>query len=415
MSNVVPVVPPVSVSSGSSILTINCAPTIQSKIGEGGSQTDTESVMKKPKRRSRKRSNPASSSCYSVVSDTTAKTTANGAFSTASNHDNAETLSLGDTATTPVSEDESDAQRRRRDRNLREQERSQRIATQIADLKDILSQSNVAFKPDKYSTLVSVHNYILSLQERVKSLDKEHKGLLSTIAGAGEIVNRGVVGVGSSAKDQVTANQVGSSSIHPVENSSSREATEGNYGMGEDDRVGEYDIGLDYKSFFHKCTVALCVTSIDGRLIECNNEFVHFCGISKEVLEASGLRSLKQQFPNPALKREENEHSSSSTGNTSVSASCEKMTSKDVTGLSLFNLLSRSDMSVVFEAMSTMLTSHSSDVNKQSRAGSPLVNHWTGTVDNFSQLQRKVRINISLVRHKCNKPKYFNCAVTPRA
>lgn len=133
------------------------------------------------------------------------------------------------------------------------------------------------------------------------------------------------------------------------------------------------------------------------------------------MLEASGLRSLKQQFPNPALKREENEHSSSSTGNTSVSASCEKMTSKDVTGLSLFNLLSRSDMSVVFEAMSTMLTSHSSDVNKQSRAGSPLVNHWTGTVDNFSQLQRKVRINISLVRHKCNKPKYFNCAVTPRA
>ena len=79
--------------------------------------------------------------------------------------------------------------KRRSERNAREQERSHKITERITELRKVLAEAGVHFKPDRYSTLVSVVSYIKTLQTRSESLDEEHRRLLDTISGADRLVN----------------------------------------------------------------------------------------------------------------------------------------------------------------------------------------------------------------------------------
>jgi len=410
-------------------LTQNSTPTAQCNNDKECLKDDGNVVSKKLKKRgSRKRYNPSSPPSSSTVISNTTNTTKKNTYQTSpdltsssfNNNESELTSNHSTSAPLHVSDDESDAVKRRRDRNQREQERSQRIASQIADLKDLLSQSNVAFKPDKYSTLVSVHQHIESLQRRGEDLDREHKGLLDTIAGAGEIVNQGMVGIGGCREEQVVADQVGSSTAlgsTPDGGGGENEMDVAGIGAESEADMGDYVQGLDYKSFFFRCTVAMCVASIDGRLLECNNEFIKICGLTKEVLDASGLLSNGREGMEFSVKSEVDVTTGDEEDrkNDSVSVAGKEDASTSCKVLSLFNLLSRDDMGTVFEAMSTMLRSQSSDATTRTGAGSSLLNHWTGVVDSFSKMKRTLRINITLVRQKCGTPKYFNCAVTPCA
>jgi len=266
---------------------------------------------------------------------------------------------------------------------------------------------------------VSVHQHIESLQRRGEDLDREHKGLLDTIAGAGEIVNQGMVGIGGGREEQVVADQVGSSTAlcSTSDGGGENEMDAARIGAESEADMGDYVQGLDYKSFFFRCTVALCVASIDGRLLECNNEFIKICGLTKEVLDASGLLSNGREGMEFSVKSEVDVTTGDEEDrrNDLVSVAGKEDASTSSKVLSLFNLLSRDDMGTVFEAMSTMLRSQSSDATTRTGAGSSLLNHWTGVVDSFSKMKRTLRINITLVRQKCGTPKYFNCAVTPCA
>jgi hypothetical protein len=77
-----------------------------------------------------------------------------------------------------VSEDE----RIRHDRNSREQQRSQQITTQIEELRRLLQSANVDVeKADKYSTLVTVGEYIKQLHDDAAELEAEHGRLVDTI------------------------------------------------------------------------------------------------------------------------------------------------------------------------------------------------------------------------------------------
>jgi len=228
------------------------------------------------------------------------------------------------------------------------------------------------------------------------------------------------VGVGGCREEQVVAEQVGSSAALGATSDGGSENETDVTGIRHENEtdMGDYVQGLDYKSFFFRCTVALCVASIDGRLLECNNEFIKICGLTKEALDASGLLSngrkgmefsVKSEVDVTTCDREESRR------NDVGSVSGEELVSTSSKVLSLFNLLSRDDMGTVFEAMSNMLRSHSSDATKRTGTGSSLLNHWTAVVDSFSTMKRTLRINITLVRQKCGTPKYFNCAVTPCA
>mmetsp|Transcript_11423 Transcript_11423/g.17278 ORF Transcript_11423/g.17278 Transcript_11423/m.17278 type:complete len:655 (+) Transcript_11423:160-2124(+) len=302
-----------------------------------------------------------------------------------------------------ISEDEEDAQKRRRDRNMREQERSQRIANQIGQLKELLAASSIPFKPDKYSTLVSVHGYIKSLQQRNLYVDAEHKKLVETITKTNELVNKaqfGTQAVPNSSSTSVKASgNDGSAQVIPGSNAGPISE--------EEEELLQYVRGVDYRSVFSRVNIALCVLRIDGRLIDCNDEFVRICSISKDKLFRSGLRRPKPEESTPELIEQCGKHP-----------------------LSLFNLIANEDMQTIFEAMSRMLTnSHmKDDQQKQNSSGINVENslsddialqrkrlkydHWTGNIHRCHSSDSQ-QLNISLVRQKEGTPSFFSCALLP--
>jgi hypothetical protein len=163
-----------------------------------------------------------------------------------------------------VSEDEEDRDRRRQDRNYREQQRSQRITHQIDQLRLVLSEAQIRHKPDKFSTLITVGEYIKQLQERSAMLDAEHKKLIDTITKTNELANESHLPIATSNSKILSAN-TGPDKSHAT-TSSLIKASDNIY--NEDESLFVHNV--DYKSIFIRCCVPLAVTSIDGRLLNCN-------------------------------------------------------------------------------------------------------------------------------------------------
>mmetsp|Transcript_13541 Transcript_13541/g.25416 ORF Transcript_13541/g.25416 Transcript_13541/m.25416 type:complete len:773 (+) Transcript_13541:129-2447(+) len=294
-----------------------------------------------------------------------------------------------------ISEDEDDQEKRRKDRNMREQERSQRITHQITELKALLAASNVPFKPDKYSTLVSVHCYIKTLQQRAALLDEEQRKLVDTITQSNELVQKsqhGLHALGNPQAFSPAAHQTASG--HSVIPYSHVHKT-------EDDEILGLVRGLDYKNVFSKIRIALCVTSIDGRLIDCNDEFARVCGLTWISLVSAGLREPQNES---------------------------ELEYVGTNPISLFNLIAREDMQKVFEAMSAMLKNVSNpeigfhdqeglaasreDYTLQSHPSNLKTDHWSSDIRHCQSPSTKLQLNISLVRNKNGSPRFFNCALT---
>jgi len=156
------------------------------------------------------------------------------------------------------------AERRRYERNLREQQRSYRISQQIKELRDVLASSNIPFKPNKFSILVSVVEYIKQLQSRAIMLDAEHQRLIDTI--------------------RQTNEQVISGQTFGEENESLSAAGSGG---GTDPSGGnQNDLllvhGINYRSAFEHCPFAMGVATLDGRVLGCNKEFEEALGCPED-------------------------------------------------------------------------------------------------------------------------------------
>jgi PAS domain-containing protein len=160
------------------------------------------------------------------------------------------------------------AERRRYERNLREQQRSYRISQQIKELRDVLSESNVPFKPNKYSILLSVVEYIKQLQSRAIMLDSEHQKLITTIRQTNETVNLGNAPTSTDESETINAASTSESG-------------------SESELV--FVKGIDYRSVFEQCPAALGIAALDGRILECNTEFQTLLGYSRreELLKQS--------------------------------------------------------------------------------------------------------------------------------
>ncbi|GFH44251.1 hypothetical protein CTEN210_00725 [Chaetoceros tenuissimus] len=290
-----------------------------------------------------------------------------------------------------ISEDEGDAEKRRKDRNRREQNRSQLISKQIADLRNLLAKSNVSFKSDKYSTLVSVHQYIKTLQERAALLDEEHRKLVDTITKSDDLVNKSINGhnscPSSSSSDAELKMSANGSMVIPS-----------NAVKTEEDELLVFVRGLDYKSVFAKVRIALCVTAIDGRLLDCNDEFVRICGLNRDTLIRAGMRQPDENNEN-------------------------EMASAGKSPMSLFNLMAREDMQKVYEAMSSMLRRanfENAANNRESGDGGIIQlhsnsksDHWSSEISHCYNSSIKLQLNISLVRYNSGNARFFNCALTP--
>ncbi|CAB9529574.1 expressed unknown protein [Seminavis robusta] len=276
-----------------------------------------------------------------------------------------------------VSEDEGDREKRRQDRNIREQQRSHRITEQIAQLRDVLSSANLQFKPDKYSTLTTVAEYITQLQDRSKVLDAEHKKLLDTITETNEIVNNQYVPAYTSGSDS------------PPSISNDLMAGDGSSSLDDESMV--FVRGIDYKVAFKGCGIPLALSSIDGRFLDCNDTFLELTGYSRGELlplEKPGGQNTVRFSPDQDESHKKN--------------------------LSLFNLLSRDGMEQVFMAMSEMLKQPGSIGTSASKPteASKLADFWSGPVKLCRQDDLPVKLNCTLVRTSRGRPKFFNCALT---
>mmetsp|Transcript_118197 Transcript_118197/g.341712 ORF Transcript_118197/g.341712 Transcript_118197/m.341712 type:complete len:439 (+) Transcript_118197:134-1450(+) len=274
-----------------------------------------------------------------------------------------------------VSEDEEDRHRRRQDRNMREQQRSQKITQQIDHLKDILAAANVQFKPDKYSTLVSVADYIQSLQERSALLDVEQKKLMETISRTNEMVNEQYIPASANG-----SNPPGSGTLQG-------EAASGEPGA-------EYAPQIDYKSLFSRCEIPLAVLGVDGRFLECNQGFETLTGFTRDEL-----------LPTEKVTEEESPPSNSSDSSASDS---KPQTTKN---MSLFNLLNREYMEQVFVAMSEILRQNPNAPQEGNVAKRN--DCWCGVVCLARNENLELRMNVSLVRSPQGRAKFFDCSLTP--
>jgi len=152
--------------------------------------------------------------------------------------------------------------RRRYERNLREQQRSQKINQQIKELRKVLQESQVPFRQNKYSILTSVVDYITQLQQRSSLLANEHLKLVNTIRQTSDIVNSGC----AHGSDDVPT-------------------------VGNDTEIF-YVQGLDYKAVFEQCSFPIAVAALDGRFLAWNPKFTSITGLSNQYLEKSTLFGL---------------------------------------------------------------------------------------------------------------------------
>jgi PAS domain-containing protein len=348
-----------------------------------------------------------------------------------------------------VSEDEEDQVKRRQDRNLREQHRSQRITQQIDHLRSVLAEAQIRHKPDKFSTLITVGEYIKQLQERSAMLDVEHKKLIDTITRTNELANQPLLPVASNPSCDGPDKSVSSSSgLIPG-------ATNTIY--NDDELV--FVRNVDYKCIFIRCGVPLVVASIDGRILDCNHAFEEMTGHKREEIlpteymsddsVTTGADGISSMSSSEALTNLSGGVEGTQTTQKGESGEqTEKRNNSDSRtlsrNLSLFNLLSRDCMEKVFLALSRILKHPTLDGDDNNR-NTAARDFWSGTVrlnrnydievgclgQHFSIFSKcvfricskncrfhlfslmQMRLNLVLVRNTEGKAKFFNCYFAP--
>jgi PAS domain-containing protein len=160
----------------------------------------------------------------------------------------------------------SQAERRRYERNLREQQRSYKISQQIKHLRDVLNESNVPFRPNKYSILLSVAEYIRQLQARAIMLDSEHQRLLDTMRQTNEYVTSG----------------------KPIPTASDDDTATGSNNNNQYSFAGPVQ-NINYEAVFQNCPCPLGVATLDGRMLACNRYLEELLGAESGSIAGQSL------------------------------------------------------------------------------------------------------------------------------
>lgn len=124
--------------------------------------------------------------------------------------------------------------RKKKIRNMRDQQRSQSINNQIKELRDLLQENGKKFeKTDKFSTLDTVMQFLKETQNRISSLETEY--------------------------ERYTKNNDKKSNVlsHPE---------------------------VNYSAIFHKNPIAQATLSLDGKFIDVNEEFEVLTGFARYEL-----------------------------------------------------------------------------------------------------------------------------------
>lgn len=321
-----------------------------------------------------------------------------------------------------VTEDEGDQEKRRHERNMREQLRSHQITSQINDLRELLKASRVPFKMDKFSTLVTVDQYIRDLQERSAALDAEQKKLLTTLAMTTEIVNNQYMPRPAVCNDPVLFGPKDEmqSACHSTSSDKSPQAL---ISKDQEDESISFVKGIDFKCIFDFCPVACSITSLDGRFLDCNEEFLSVTGFTRGELILKDNRHHGSAFAGSSEYRKSTINVSVpivtySSGiinvNENDAKSCTSRPQSPGTvpefsherNKSLFNVLHRDNIEQLFCAMSEMLKFRDDGNEKP-------VDTWVETVMLCRKEGEKVSIRVNLVKACSGLPRYFHCFLLP--
>jgi hypothetical protein len=129
-------------------------------------------------------------------------------------------------------------------------------------LRDVLEESNIPFRPNKYSILVNVAEYIKQLQSRAIMLDSEHQRLIDTIKYTTE-----------KSSSLSSASSPNSNILHRHHNhnnnNTSNNSTTAQPALESDAPLVQ---GIDYKNVFFHARFPLGVATLDGRVLACNRQ-----------------------------------------------------------------------------------------------------------------------------------------------
>jgi len=282
-------------------------------------------------------------------------------------------------------------ERRRYERNTREQQRSKKISQQIKELRNVLTESKVPFKQNKYSILTSVVDYIKQLRNRAGLLDNEHSKLIHTIQQTSDMINSG----GNHSSDG-SANFVSDAGlIHNAGPAST---------IGNDAELLCVK-GLDYKAIYDQCSIPLGVAALDGRFIMCNSKFEEWTGYSMHDLDSRTLFGLLPstgvdevfQALGTLLKETEG---------ASVSGIQRMKTSDGSSGSGAFGgkvsdlTCGRNEISNRNDENDASTIGHTNNVYR---------GYWSGILP---QPNDNIELNISVTRTTDGTPKFFNCALS---
>jgi len=185
-------------------------------------------------------------------------------------------------------EDGMTEERKKRLRNEREQRRAHLITDQIDSLKGVLENSNFPLRStSKFDILAACDEYIQHLRQRKNCLDQEHK-LGGGGGGGGGSANGSVRSGGSGGGGGGQSSSSVSSASEDGESMSSRGGGRGMTAAA----AAQRNIVLDFSEIFRSSHVPMAVVSIDGRILQCNDEFSRVTGYTNDRLTGVTLFGL---------------------------------------------------------------------------------------------------------------------------
>jgi len=283
-------------------------------------------------------------------------------------------------------------EQRRYERNMREQQRSSKISSQIKELRELLTECNVPFKPNKYSILLKVVEYIKQLQSRAIMLDAEHQKLTTTVRQTNEATNNN-----NGLMSFTTDNELSDAAC--VDSDWRHGRGSGTIPASSSSRESDlfFVKGIDYRSVFDQCPTAMGIAALDGRILECNTEFQSLLGyhMREELLKQSLFNLVHNhqdifQAMAQMLKVAEgagmNHNGSSSSRN------------HDDRNMNTSNI------------QESIIASTTTSDGPSSTGTKSNDRFWTGPVTSKQNVQ--LSMNITLTLGDKGTPKFFSCALT---
>ncbi|GMH47338.1 hypothetical protein TrVE_jg10058 [Triparma verrucosa] len=156
--------------------------------------------------------------------------------------------------------------RRKYERNQREKQRSFKISKQIKDLQEVLTSLQIPYKNNKFSVLMSAVDFISEIQRENSNAVMHNAAMKNILVQANEFLKRLKEG-GNDATD-LTSN-----TTHPTTDLYT------NFTANMHRKTP-----LDYGYIFKNVAVPMGIAKPDGKIADCNDEFVSTTGYEREEL-----------------------------------------------------------------------------------------------------------------------------------